>query len=123
MTRNSAERISAFTQSNKKYPFLKSLHIDRTFNEDGCSEYHLTIALCNFPFYEGDAQLVLTFSGARDIEIGNLQGMLRLMIGITDISKDQLEGINYKVHEDEYDILSFYCEDFDFHVTLRDNLT
>jgi hypothetical protein len=116
MSTNSVERISAFTQSNKKYPFLKSLHIDRTLNEGGCSEYHLTIALCNFPFYEGDPQFVLTFSEAKDIKIGSLQGMLRLMIEITDISKDQLEGMNYKLHEEEYDLLSFCCEDFDFQV-------
>jgi hypothetical protein len=110
------ELLNDFYQKQKKFGYLQSLNLSRSISDEGCSEYSLNITLFDYPYNEGDQKLVLTFLGVRDFKIGNLEGLLKLLITIRDISDDQLEKINYAVLEEENELLKFYCEEFDFRV-------
>ncbi|WP_339225829.1 hypothetical protein NYE80_11480 [Paenibacillus sp. FSL H7-0357] len=54
----------------------------------------------------------------QDLKIGNLTGLFGLAFDISDASKDQLEGLRYKVDEYENNIFSFYCRQITFEVLL-----
>lgn len=49
----------------------------------------------------------------QDIKVGDLEGIYRMSISITDISEHKMEKINYRVVEDENETFSFYCETFE----------
>jgi hypothetical protein len=110
------ELISDFYCKQKKFGYLQSINLYRNIDEDGCSEYSLNIILCDYPYYEGDKKLLLTFLGVRSFKIGDLDGMFKLLVNITDISENQMEKINYKVKEEENEVFSFYCETFKFEI-------
>lgn len=106
--------ISEFYQKQKQYGYLKSIDLSREINENGSSAYSLKIILCGYPFNEGEEQLLLTFLGVRDFKASELDGLFKIFISITDRSNDQLEGIKYKVKEDENEMFSFNCNLFEF---------
>jgi hypothetical protein len=108
--------MSDYYQKQKEFGYLQSFNLYRNLNEVGCSEYDLNITLSDYPFYEGDHKLLITFSGVRNLRIGDFEGLFKLIINISNISKDQMEGINYKVKEEEYELFSFYCDKFNFEI-------
>ena len=114
--KKSNDLIFEFYQKQKEFGYLQSINLSRNIIEDGCSEYALNIILCDYPFYEGNQKLLLTFLGVRDFKIGNLEGLLKLLISITNMSENQMEGINYRVKEDENELFSFYCKTFEFEI-------
>lgn len=114
--KNSNRKISDFHHKQMDFGFIQSINFFRNINNDGCSEYSLNITLCGNPYYEGNQKLILNFLGVRDIKIGDLNGLFKSLIYITDISEDQMEGINYRVKEDEYQLFSFYCETFEYEI-------
>lgn len=106
-----------FNQRQREFSYLESLHLSRNIgDEDGCSEYSLNVTLCGYPFHEGDQKLVLSFLGVRNLKIGELDGLYKLSINVNNISEDKMEGINYKVKEDENELFSFYCAEFEFQI-------
>ncbi|CAJ1317641.1 hypothetical protein [Paenibacillus nuruki] len=111
--RTSKERIAEFGQQHRAFPNLESLHAYRDLSKSNRSEYNIEVILCN-TFVEGNSKMRITFLHARDINIGSLEGILTLMIKINDVSKDQMEDINYRIVEEENLTFSFYCKDFDF---------
>jgi hypothetical protein len=113
---NSNQLISNFYQKQKEFGYLQSINLYRNINEGGCSEYSLNISLCGYPFYEGNQKLLLTFLGVRNFKIGDLEGLFKLILNITNVSEHQMEGINYRVKEDENELFSFYCEIFEFQI-------
>ncbi|MGO4545383.1 hypothetical protein AB4Z29_11315 [Paenibacillus sp. 2TAB23] len=114
--KKSLELISSFNVLHDQFRYLHSYHYSRKFSEDGGIEQNFIITLCNYPYYENDQILAVTFLNVFELKIGNIWGILNLYIDIVDISKDQLEGIRFKVKEDEEDSFSFYCQTFEFEV-------
>lgn len=113
--KKSKDFITDFNQRQREFGYFQSLQLSRDIgDEDGCSEYSLNITLCGYPFHEGDQKLVLSFLGVRNLKIGVIDGLYKLLININNISEDQMEGINYWVKEDENESFSFYCADFEF---------
>ncbi|MDQ2087481.1 hypothetical protein RBH29_13700 [Herbivorax sp. ANBcel31] len=108
--------ISKFYQKQKQYGYLKSIELSREINDNGSSAYSLKIILCGYPFYEGEEQLLLIFFGVRDFKASELDGLCKTFINITDRSNQQLEGIKYRVKEDENEMFSFTCKSFEFKI-------
>ena len=60
-------------------------------------------------------KLTIQFSGVVDLKIANLHPGSNCLLQITSVADDQMEGIRYRVFNDEQDLtLSFYCGDFTF---------
>ena len=43
-------------------------------------------------------------------------GLVKHYINITDVSDHQMEGIRYKVKEEENEVFSFYCRTFEYEI-------
>ena len=108
--------ITGFNKIQKDFVFLQSINLSRDFNENGCSDYSLNIVLCDYPYYEGNQKLRLTFLGVRKFKTGISDGLVRHFVSIIDVSNHQMEGIKYKVIEDENDLFSFYCKTFKYEI-------
>lgn len=108
--------ISDFNQKQSEFGYIESFNLNRSLSEEVCSEYVLKVTLIDYPFCEGDHKFLISFSGVRGLKIGNLEGLFKLDISISDITEDQMEGINYKVKEEENELFSFYCEKFEFEI-------
>lgn len=114
--KNFSDVISEFYKKQKDFGYLQSIELSRDFNENGCTEYSLSIVLCDYPYHEGNQKLLLTFLGVKNLKFGDLDGLVKHFINITDVSDHQMEGIKYKVREDENDLFSFYCKTFQYEI-------
>jgi hypothetical protein len=109
------ELINEFNNIKQlEFGYLKSLVLEREFENDRY-ECTLKIVLSKIPFDRKELNLV--FYDVRDLKIGHLEGLFKLFIDIRDVSADCLEGINYRVCENEENIFSFYCKSFEFNIT------
>jgi len=108
--------VSEFSKKQNIFDFLQSINLSRDFNENGLSDYSLNIVLCKYPYYEGNQKLLLTFLGVRDFKLNHLDGLVKHYINITDVSDHQMEGIRYKVKEEENEVFSFYCRTFEYEI-------
>lgn len=108
------ELINGFYEKNGKYGYLKDIHITREIFERGCSDFQIKLILTEYPYNKGTDVFEIIFNGVKDIKIGKLEGLLKLVIDIRDLSSSQLEGIKYKIFESENDIFSFNCNDFTY---------
>ncbi|WP_341278970.1 hypothetical protein [Paenibacillus sp. FSL H8-0537] len=109
-------KISDFNLRQAAFRYLQSFHLARNFNVGKDEEDILIITLCDYPFYEGDQKLVITFTNIKDLKVGDVWGIVDLEINILDISDHQLEGLKYRVKEEEYELFSFHCKSFDFEI-------
>jgi len=100
----------------KDYSYLKSINIHRLLDDLGSTEYTVEVVLSKFPYYEGESDLVLGFVDAKEINIGAVEGMYRLLTRIEDVSSNQWEGIKYKVKE-ESGVFSLCCRDIIYRFT------
>lgn len=116
--KNVNDSIADFYQKQKEFGYLQSIKLMRDLNDDNHSNYYLNIILSSYPFYKKNQKLLLTFTGVKNIKIDNLEGLYKLLINIRDISGNQMEGINYRVKEEENDMFSFYCKKFEFQIIL-----
>lgn len=113
--RTSKELIAEFGQKHRGFRNLESLHAYRDLSKENSLEYNIDVILCT-TFIKENTKMRITFQNARDINIGSLEGILTLMIKINDVTKDQMEDINYRIVEEENLTFSFYCKDFDFEI-------
>jgi len=105
------EIIKTFYEKNKRFGYLKDIHLLRDITDEGCTDYQINLILTNYPYYEGDEIFNIIFKGVKDIKIGKLDGLLKLVFEIRDLSSDCLENIKFRVYESENEILSFYCNE------------
>ena len=103
---------SFYALGPSKYGYLEELRLYREISEDGCSDYTVNLALRSFPKDQTSLKLFLAFTGAKEVRIGHLEGLLNLVIDIRDVKEQQMEGVNYKVVESEYNAFSFWCREF-----------
>ena len=109
--------VSDFYQIQKDFGYLQSVNIFREINNNGCTDYQMVMFLCDFPYYEGDPMLKLKFKGVRDLKLSELDGLVRILVCVKDLSGNQMEGVGYKIKEDEYNLFSFFCERFEYEVS------
>jgi hypothetical protein len=98
-----------------QYGFLEALELSRSVGPEGCSDFHCRLVLTG-GLDSGASRLVLTFVGVRDIKIGRLEGLFKFALDILSIRDHQLEDLNYRIIEREYDALFFSCRDFDANI-------
>ena len=108
--------ISEFNALQKKFGYLQTISLRRDIYENNCSKYLLELILSAYPSSQRNKKFEINFSGVRGFNISNIDGLIAISINIADISTDQMEEINYYVKEDENDLFSFYCSNFNFNV-------
>ncbi|MNC31648.1 hypothetical protein D3C75_799760 [compost metagenome] len=107
--------ISDFFKIQKGFGYLTSFNLTRA-SEIEVFQMTLQITLAKSTF-DYDEQLLITFTGVKDLEIGHLPGLIGWSyFDITDISKDQLEDLRFKVVEYENNIFSLYCTEITFKI-------
>lgn len=99
---------------NPTFKYLQSIKCERTISEknyhtDGTYEIDLVLSK-----YDNitPKSIIMHFRGATNIKIGDLGGLLCMLIDIDDISSNGLENIKFMVCETEYNTFSFMCNDF-----------
>jgi hypothetical protein len=106
------DTIYEFNQNQKRFGYLMSIEFAREFNEMDCTDYSVNIFLCDFPHSFGNPKMLLVFTGVRNLKFGDLDGLVKTFINITDISNHQIEGVKYSVKEAENETFSFCCKSF-----------
>ena len=100
-----------------RYAFLQSLLLRREVKDDACSDYDLKLVLLPRAKENLDEKLELGFHGVRDLHIGDVGGLVGLMIEIKSLGGHQLEGLRFRVMETENDAISFLCSDVEARIT------
>jgi hypothetical protein len=94
-----------------KYGFLEELSISQTVDPKAWRGLVLAVTLRSS---EESVRGVmrLEFWGVRNLKVNSFDGLMRYGIDIRSISEDQLEGLKYRVTENEHALLSFVCDAF-----------
>ncbi|WP_438497559.1 hypothetical protein [Paenibacillus sp. IHBB 3054] len=106
--------IDNFYKAQRGFIYLTSFHLTRDTQLNGL-KVSMQIILAKSTF-EYDEQISISFTGVQDLKLGHLTGVYPLVFDITDVSKDQLEGIRYKVAECGENIFSLYCSQITFEI-------
>jgi hypothetical protein len=110
-TMNKREQlINDFYHTHKGFGFLQSFHLYRDEEDADLCNLDIVLGVRQSP----EKKLLIHFSGVIDFRSGNLDSLYTLFINITDVSADQMEGINYRIREDEFELFSFRCNNFEF---------
>lgn len=96
-----------------QYGYLQSFKLGRKIYREGCSDYFLELQMRSISDFSEKNRLYLSFSGVKELKIGNLEGLLCLLIDIRSIKENQFEDVKYKVIDSEYEAFSFLCVDFE----------
>lgn len=111
MAEEHAEIDAYYALQPAKYGFLETLSISQSVDPKTWLGLVLIVALRS-PDEGTKGVLHLEFSGVRDLRIGSFDGLMRYKIDIRSMSEDQLDGVRYRVTENEHNLLSFMCESF-----------
>jgi hypothetical protein len=112
MTSLVAGKIEAYYElSPAIYCFLELLSIRQCVDPKEWAGLDLAMRLSS-SFGSDAKRLQLDFTGVRDLKIGSLDGLMRYAIDIRSIAERQLEGLSYRVVEEEWGLVSFACADF-----------
>lgn len=106
-------KILEFHREQTKFGFIESVSIDKNIEDDDMTN-DLTLTLFNYPYVSGDRKMLVTFYDIKDLSLGELEGLFKTVFSITNISAHQMENINYRVAEDENNLVKFNCKDFKF---------
>jgi hypothetical protein len=104
--------IGDFYCMHKEFDYLRSIHLYR--DEEAWPECSLDIVLGNRQLSK--IKMLIHFSGVINFESANLDLLYTLFISIVDVSENQMEGICYKVREDEHNLFSFWCKNFAYNL-------
>lgn len=94
------------------YRFLKSISLSRNISHEGCTNYDLELVLGKLLDGDGIEYLKVFSTGVTEINIGEIGGMFGLLVNIEDIRDRQLEGISFRISEQENNAFSFNCANF-----------
>lgn len=106
-------KILEFYREQIEFGFIESVSIYKNI-EDIDMTTDLTLTLFNYPYVSGDRKMLVTFYDIKDLSLGELKGLLKTVFFITNISSYQIENVNYRVVEDENNLVRFNCKDFKF---------
>lgn len=109
MTR--AEKIAAYeTIGGPGFGFIRRFCVESGETEDGgiASRLHLCLARDADPAAE---YLELVFEDVQQLHCGDLICGFGALVEIMDVSDRQLEGIAFRVWDEEHQMFSFWCSD------------
>jgi hypothetical protein len=95
----------------EKYGFLLAMTFERHLTDSRCSLYLLDMLLCDLEKPSSE-KLHLKFYDVVDVNIRNIESMAGILLAIEDVSDRQLEGVKYRVSDQENEIVSFFCSQF-----------
>lgn len=95
-----------------QFGFLESFELRREIQKGKCSDYALKLEMRSLQEDKDQYYLTLSFTGVRDLRIGDLEGLTSLLIDIRSLQGYQLEDLCYRIAENENDAFSFCCKDF-----------
>jgi hypothetical protein len=104
---------SYYSLKPSQYGYLETFKLYREISKEGCSDYFLELQMRSTSDFRDPRRLFLSFSGIKELKIGNLEGLLSLLIDIRSIQEYQFENVKYKVVESEYEAFSFLCLDIE----------
>jgi hypothetical protein len=107
---------SYYSLRPSQYGYLEAFKLEREIHDGSCSDYSLKLKLCPSTGQHKNKRLTISFSEVKELKVGDLKGLVSLLIDIRDVQEFQLEDTKYKVVENEYEAFSFYCNDFQFDV-------
>ena len=98
-----------------RFRYLESLDIRRVVDDRAAEPYCVTITLMEEPRAESSRGRFV-FYGVQNLKIGSLEGLVGLLVEVSDESSRQLENLRLRVVETEHQAFAFWCQDFDFSV-------
>ncbi len=110
------KKIEELNKIKKNKVYIQLIKLKRNLDENLSNALDLTIILSDYPYYEGDERLELSFYNIQEFKLGNINNLFRMLIDIIDISDRQLEECKYIVEELEYNTFSFQCYDFNYKI-------
>lgn len=99
--------------AHSAFGFMEKLEFTQQTNANTWDKAFLSLWLRSSTF-AGSSVLKLNFAKVQDLRLGNIEGLLRYCIEIRLIQDNGLEEVRLRVTETEYNLLAFYCCDFDF---------
>ena len=94
--------------------YINEMKIYRNYDMIDSPELCLEIIICELPHHNSDCEKRVVFQGVKELRIDNVEKMVKVFFTIKDISDWQLEGIKYKIVEEEYNLFSFMCNSISF---------
>lgn len=104
----------SFYKLQREFHVIQEFELKRDVQFNYVYKYCLKICACDFK--NTPQRLVIEFDGVSGLIVGDLNGAGGMYINIYDLSNEQTEDIKYKVHEEEENLFSFYCNSFSFKV-------
>jgi hypothetical protein len=93
------------------YYFLIAISLKREFSFEEFSPPTIEFTLSKVSSGKTE-DMKVHCTNARDIKIGDIESLHGIQLEIYDVSSHQLEGILYKVMDEENNAFSFFCSDF-----------
>jgi len=115
MTKNDTKLQHYHSLRQKEFNFLSKLEIEQTGSMHAQS-LQIVIELLPSNLSESNAEkLVLSFKGVRKLRIiqADWSVVQFPLLEVRDIRQRQLESLSYEVVDNEHNVLSFMCRDFD----------
>jgi hypothetical protein len=98
-----------------QFQYVKRFLVERNFAGADHPSCRVEIELADqVPF--GARSLRVVFVDAVGIKIGDMNLLWGVMLRIRDVSDQQLEGIRYRAVDEESDVVSLRCADFEFSI-------
>ena len=97
----------------RKYPYINSIHLNRNLIGNEISDFSLTLTLSNNQVIDENDKVTIKFWNIRELKLGEIDNLFRVYISISDISNRQMDGIRYRVSEEENNLFSFLCKDIE----------
>ncbi|MFT5429575.1 MAG: hypothetical protein ACI9OJ_000246 [Myxococcota bacterium] len=91
--------------------FLDAFSLERDLDGAHDSPYRLRIRLAQ-AVDDNTERLEVEFVGVRGLKCGELDRPFNSHLQILDVSQDQLDGISFRVVEEENEMFSFWCSNF-----------
>jgi hypothetical protein len=97
-----------------KYKLLSKFLFTKEFREDGACVSSVRIVICDSAS-PGSNYLELIAVNAIEVNVGNLNRSTCVFLRIDDISRNMIEGGNFKISDIESNQFRIICERVDFH--------
>jgi hypothetical protein len=105
-----SDDVDAYRNSKThRYGFVENIELSRHVRGNQADDYLVKVIL---RVADSDDRIRMEFRGAREIQFGRLEGLVASMISIIDVSDRQLEGLRYRVTDQEHGVISLYCASF-----------
>jgi hypothetical protein len=112
---NGAKLQSFLLLRPSRFKYLVRCVVEKLPQWYGTASCDVEVVL-NDEFTPESSQLKLKFIHSTDVEIGNLNGTVRCVVVVRDISDRGLEGVTFRIIEEEAKCFSLNCQDFEFEV-------